>query len=239
MPGANAPASVKELDEDGSEVERKPTLAELGNWDAEYRRKMMDSLGGLTGSEFYNLLSDEEKLKLISRANEYARNTAKEYAGMPVDYEKWMENVSSAVNTGTDLASALYFYTKASVLEADKDENGKAISGSLALKELALLDSMDASGAAKRDLLEGVFSDNKGQLKYLDVLLDAGYDIDGAIEMFRTSLETGKSLESFVKYLDQGFDREAAQELYEAIARLEPEEGKKAGIRRPEIRSNS
>ena len=164
MPGANAPASVKELDEDGSEVERKPTLAELGNWDAEYRRKMMDSLGGLTGSEFYNLLSDEEKLKLISRANEYARNTAKEYAGMPVDYEKWMENVSSAVNTGTDLASALYFYTKASVLEADKDENGKAISGSLALKELALLDSMDASGAAKRDLLEGVFSDNKGQL---------------------------------------------------------------------------
>lgn len=225
LPGSDAPTSVKELDENGNEIERKPTLTELGNWDAEYRRKMMDSLGELIGSDFYNSLSDEEKLKLISRANEYARNTAKEYAGMPVNYEKWMENVSSAIDAGTDLASALYFYTKASTLKADKDENGEAISGSLALKELALLESMDTSGAAKLDLLEGVLS--PAQLENLDMLLNAGYDVDGAVNMIRTSLETGKSLKSFTKYLEQGFDREAAQELYEAMAALEPEEGKR------------
>lgn len=225
LPGASTPTSITGTDEEGNETQRKPTLQEVGNWDAEYRRKMMDSLGELIGSDFYNSLSDEEKLKLISRANEYARNTAKEYAGMPVNYEKWMENVSSAIDAGTDLASALYFYTKASTLTADKDENGEAISGSLALKELALLESMDTSGAAKLDLLEGVLS--PAQLENLDMLLDAGYDVDGAVNMIRTSLETGKSIDTFAGYLADGLDREAAQELYEAMAALEPEEGKR------------
>lgn len=225
LPGANAPASVKELDEDGNEVERKPTLEELGKWDAEYRLTFINAMGEVLGGEVYEQLSDEEKLKLIARANEYARDLAKEAAGIPVDLKGWKLDAKKAYEAGTPLADAILFYTRASVLSSDYDADGNAITNSKARKILELLDDISLPDNQKRELLRGELSEKANES--MDTLLAAGFTFDETVTILHDDFTKTRNADTLISYLENGFDAENARAMYEAVEQLTPEDGKK------------
>ena len=214
LPGANAPTTRK-LDD---ETERDLTVAEMGEWDAEYLRTMQKQLPEMISSAYYKSLSDDEKKAVLTSLNRFAAGAAKKRIGMEPD--AWVANVLEAGENGAEISDTVVYRALANMLEADRDEEGKAVSGSVLKKKIGLLDGM-ALTDREREAILGAFEQSEGG-KYA-LAVKNGLKWDEYAEMVT---EGWGSAENYNKLIDDGIAHDTALDLLEVKAGLEPEEGK-------------
>ena len=214
LPGANAPTTRK-LDD---ETERDLTVAEMGEWDAEYLRTMQKQLPEMISSTYYKSLSDDEKKAVLTSLNRFVAGAARKRIGMEPD--AWVANVLEAGENGAEISDTVVYRALANMLEADQDEEGKAVSGSVLKKKIDLLDGM-ALTDREREAILGAFEQSEGG-KYA-LAVKNGLKWDEYAEMVT---EGWGSAENYNKLIDDGVAHDTALDLLEVKAGLEPEEGK-------------
>ncbi len=214
LPGANAPTTRK-LDD---ETERDLTVAEMGEWDAEYLRTMQKQLPEMISSTYYKSLSDDEKKAVLTSLNRFVAGAARKRIGMEPD--AWVANVLEAGENGAEISDTVVYHALANMLEADRDGEGKAIAGSVLKKKIDLLDGM-ALTDREREAILGAFEQSEGG-KYA-LAVKNGLKWDEYAEMVT---EGWGGAENYNKLIDDGVAHDTALDLLEIKAGLEPEEGK-------------
>ena len=124
-------------------------------------QKSYQLLTQLTSSSAYKALTDEQKVDAITKAYEYADALAKEKVSSYklTDSE---EKIREAEKAG--ISTAIYFAYRASVsgLKADKDEEGKPISGTKRAKVVEVINSLNLTPEQKDFLyLEDGYSEKE------------------------------------------------------------------------------
>ena len=214
LPGANAPTTRK-LDD---ETEQDLTVAEMGEWDAEYLRTMQKQLPEMIGSTYYKSLSDDEKKAVLTSLNRFAAGAARKRIGMEPD--TWVANVLEAGENGAEISDTVVYRALANMLESDRDGEGKAISGSVLKKKIDLLDGM-ALTDREREAILGAFEQSEGEQYALAVKNGLKWD-----EYAEMVTEGWGGAENYNKLIDDGIAHDTALDLLEVKAGLEPEEGK-------------
>lgn len=108
----------------------------------------------LVSSAAYQVADDKEKAALLDKMYDLGTQLARAAADDGCTVDSWVANYEAVSRSGVSMADYLAAYRFHATVQADKDRNGKSISGSAKEKVIAYIDGMDLTKAQKQALYD-------------------------------------------------------------------------------------
>lgn len=182
-PDRNAPYKLT-ITSDGEKTEYALTPEERSTYQRVRGQLSKELIDAARASAAYQQGSAMEKAEMLTTAKNYANYVAKKacLASRGVEYsDATYENYGEMLQSGVDLSSYLAYSAARNDLEADKDDNGDAISGTKKAKTLDLIGSLDMSSGQKSALYFKAYPDEQDEFDDLGIDFDEYYTYSRAM----------------------------------------------------------
>lgn len=182
-PDRNAPYKLT-ITSDGEKTEYALTPEERSTYQRVRGQLSEELIDAARASAAYQQGSAMEKAEMLTTAKNYANYVAKKacLASRGVEYsDATYENYGEMLQSGVDLSSYLAYSAARNDLEADKDDNGDAISGTKKAKTLDLIGSLDMSSGQKSALYFKAYPDEQDEFDDLGIDFDEYYTYSRAM----------------------------------------------------------